>query len=212
LKKLTAFYLKYQAYLAGLLLPLGIWGPGVLSLLDSAAFGIPMDPVMIGYAWKDKDHLFTVVFYCVTAAIASAIGSLLPYWIGRRGGEPFLLKRISHQRLEQLRDRFEKQEFLFILIPSMLPPPTPFKLLVFCAGVFEMKVGQFIAAIILGRTLRFAIISYIAIRFGQDRAIALLKSAAQHIPLILAVLALALGLYLIHWMRQRKDRADLLEI
>ena len=204
--------MKYQAYLTGLLLPLGIWGPAILSGVDSAAFGVPMDPVMIGYAWKDKDHLLTVAFYCVSAAIASAIGSLLPYWIGRRGGEPFLLKRISHKRLEELRDRFEKQEFLFIMIPSMLPPPTPFKLLVFSSGVFEMKVGQFLAAIILGRTLRFGIISYVAIRFGQDRAIALLKSAAQHIPLILAALALGLALYLIHWVRQRKNRADMLEV
>ena len=212
MKKITAFYLKYQAYLKGLLLPLGLFGPAVLSLLDSAAFGIPMDPVMIGYAWKDKDHLLTVAFYCVTAAITSAVGSLLPYWIGRRGGEPFLLKRISHKRLEELRDRFEKQEFLFIFIPSMLPPPTPFKMLCFCCGVFEMKTAQFLAAIVLGRCVRFGLISYIAIRFGQDRAIALLKSAAQHIPLVLAGLALLLALYLVHWVRQRKSRADLLEI
>ena len=212
MKKITTLYLKYQAFLTGLLLPLGIWGPCLISAMDSAAFGIPMDPVMIGYAWKDKDNLLVVAFYCLTAAIASAIGSLVPYWIGRRGGEPFLLKRISHKRLEELRDRFEKQEFLFILFPSMLPPPTPFKLLVFCSGVFEMKVSQFLMAITLGRTLRFGIISYVAIRFGKDRAIGLLKLAAQHLPLVLAAFFLAFALYFIHWMRGRKGREEMLEI
>jgi membrane protein DedA with SNARE-associated domain len=75
-----------------------------------------------------------------------------------------------------------------------------------------MKTAQFLLAIVLGRTIRFGLISYIAIRFGQDRAIALLKSAAQHIPLVLAGLALLLALYLIYWVRQRRNRADLLEI
>ena len=51
-----------------------------------------MDLVMIDYAWKDQGNLLTVAFYCVTAAMGSAVGSLLPYWIGRRGGETFLLK------------------------------------------------------------------------------------------------------------------------
>ena len=70
----------------------------------------------------------------------SAIGSLLPYYLGRAGGELFLLKRINRKRYEQLRDRFEKQEFLAIMIPAMMPPPMPVKLFEFAAGVFEMKV------------------------------------------------------------------------
>ena len=211
MKKIKLIFLKYQAYIHGLLLPLGIWGPGVISAIDSAAFGIPMDLVMIDYAWKDQSNLVTVAFYCVTAAVGSAIGSLVPYWIGRRGGEPFLLKRISHKRLEQLRDKFEKQEFFFIMFPAMLPPPTPFKLLVFCSGVFEMKTGQFIAAIILGRTLRFAIVSYITIRFGAEIAKQVLATVAQHLPLVLAAFLLAFALYFIHWMRGRKGREEMLE-
>jgi uncharacterized membrane protein YdjX (TVP38/TMEM64 family) len=210
LKKIKLIFLKYQAWIHGLLLPLGIWGPGVISAIDSAAFGIPMDLVMIDYAWKDQASLLTVGFYCLTAAVGSAIGSLVPYWIGRRGGEPFLLKRISHKKLERLRDRFEKQEFFFIAIPAMLPPPTPFKMLVFCSGVFEMKVWQFIAAIVIGRVLRFAVVSYITIRFGEAIAKQMLATVAQHLPWVLGVVAVALALYFVYWMRSRKNR-DLLE-
>ena len=63
---------------------------------------------------------------------------LLPYILGRAGGELFLLKRVNRERYDRLRIRFEKQEFLAMAIPSMLPPPTPWKLFVFAAGVFEM--------------------------------------------------------------------------
>ncbi len=44
------------------------------------------------------------------------------------------MKRINRARYEQLRDRFEKQEFLAMMIPSILPPPTPWKLFVICGG------------------------------------------------------------------------------
>lgn len=212
MKKIKAIFLKYQAYIHSMLLPLGIWGPGVISAIDSAAFGIPMDLVMIDYAWKDQDHLFTVMFYCLTAAIGSAIGSLAPYWIGRRGGEPFLLKRISHAKLERLRDRFEKQEFFFIMVPAMLPPPTPFKMLVFCSGVFEMKVWQFATAIVMGRVVRFGIVSFVTIRYGEVIAKQALATMAQHLPWVLALCVLALALYFVHWMKNRKNRELIEEI
>ena len=73
------------------------------------------------------------------AAAGSAVGGLLPYGLGRAGGELFLLKRINRQRFEAMRTRFESQEFWALAIPSMLPPPTPWKVVVFAAGVFEMR-------------------------------------------------------------------------
>ena len=42
MKKIKLIFLKYQAYIHSMLLPLGIWGPGAISAIDSAAFGIPI--------------------------------------------------------------------------------------------------------------------------------------------------------------------------
>ena len=85
------------------------------------------------------------------AAAASTLGSMVPFFIGRAGGEFFLLKRINRERYENIRDRFERQEFLAIMIPAMLPPPTPLKLFEFSAGVFEMKLVPFLLAIFCGK-------------------------------------------------------------
>src|SRR5438874_9077491 len=100
---------------------------------------------------------FSKVFlmYPAMAAVGSAIGSLIIYEIGRKGGEVLLQKRISVARFERIRDRFEKQEFFALMIPSMLPPPTPFKLFILSAGVFHMTVRDFLLAIITGRFVRF---------------------------------------------------------
>lgn len=96
------------------------------------------------------------------------MGSLMPYALGRAGGELFLLKRIDEQRLQRIRDRFEKQEFLALMVPAILPPPTPFKLLCFSAGVFEMKVINFLLAITCGRLIRFGILSVLTVIFGPQ--------------------------------------------
>jgi uncharacterized membrane protein YdjX (TVP38/TMEM64 family) len=39
----------------------------------------------------------------------SAIGGLLPYGLGRAGGELFLLKRVNRERYERMRARFERR-------------------------------------------------------------------------------------------------------
>jgi membrane protein YqaA with SNARE-associated domain len=108
----------------------GIWGVGAAAMLDSSTIPIPMDALLAVYVWNDKQHFW---LYCLLAAAGSAIGGLLPYGLGRAGGELFLLKRVNRERFERMRNRFENQEFLAMMIPSMLPPPTPCAA-VCCAG------------------------------------------------------------------------------
>ena len=168
---------KYLAFL-GFLKSLGAWGVLTISFLDATAFGVPMDPLVAGYVYASPHK---TLLYCLAAALGSAIGSLIPYALGRKGGELFLLKRIDENRLKRIRDRFERQEFLALMIPSMLPPPTPFKLLVFSAGVFEMKVVPFLLAIISGRLLRFGIVAGLTIYFGPQ-IVDETKSLLRHHP------------------------------
>jgi membrane protein YqaA with SNARE-associated domain len=205
LHSLKLAFTKYKVFLLGMLAHLGIWGPFAISALDSAAFGIPMDPVMVGYVWKDREHLGLVVFYCLAAAVGSALGSLVPYWIGRAGEELILLKRIDHKRLQELRDKFENQEFFFLMIPSMLPPPTPFKLFVLCAGAFEMRIPLFLLAIFLGRLVRFALVAFLTIRFGQEIATVVGVTLRQHLPLLFAIIAAVVAAYL--FIRFRRKRS-----
>jgi membrane protein YqaA with SNARE-associated domain len=124
------------------------------------------------------------------AAIGSAIGGLVPFFLGRAGGELFLLKRIDRARYEQLRDRFERQEFLALLIPSMLPPPTPWKLFVFGAGVFEMKTRDFMLAVLLGRLVRFSVLAFLTIRYGPEMIHVLSEMARRHLAVLMTVLGL----------------------
>jgi membrane protein YqaA with SNARE-associated domain len=160
-----AFLHKFSAALLMLLKPFGIWGVAGLALIDSALIPIPvsMDGVIIGYVATNHQRF---LLYSFVAAAASSIGSLVPFFIGRAGGELFLLKRINRERYERIRDRFERQEFLAIMVPAMLPPPTPLKLFEFAAGVFEMKTLPFLLAIFCGKFTQFMVCSLLTIWFG----------------------------------------------
>jgi membrane protein YqaA with SNARE-associated domain len=177
---------------------LGIWGVGLVALLDSSSIPVPMDAILAVYIWNNKSHFIIV---CMLAALGSAIGGLLPYGLGRAGGELFLLKRVNRDRLERLRLRFEKQEFLAVMIPSMLPPPAPWKLFVFGAGVFEMRVVAFMLAVFCGRMVRWLILSALVLELGPGAA----DLVAHHALRVVAVIcSLALIGFAWWWLRKRR--------
>lgn len=167
------------------LLKLGFWGAGAAALLDSSSIPIPMDILIAGWVWNDKGRFW---LYCLMGAVGSAIGGLVPYWVGRAGGELFLLKRVNRERFDQLRRKFEKQEFLAVMIPSMLPPPTPWKMFVFAAGVFEMRVLPYMAAVAAGRLVRWTILSLLVLKLGPD-AVGLVQHHALTALLVVGGLA-----------------------
>jgi membrane protein YqaA with SNARE-associated domain len=168
----------------------GIWGIGALALLDSSTIPVPMDAFLAISIWNDRGRF---LLYCVAAAAGSAIGGLLPYGLGRAGGELFLLKRIDRAKYEQMRNRFEKQEFLALVVPSMMPPPTPWKLFVFAAGVFEMRIPAFMLAVFVGRIIRFTVVSLLTIRYGPEIVHEVGRLMHDHIVAVLVTLGVVLG-------------------
>ena len=166
---------------------------------------MPIDAIVIGYV--ANDHAKFVV-YAFMAALGSAIGALVPYFIGRAGGELFLLKRVNRERYEKLRDRFEKQEFLAIMIPSMLPPPMPVKLFEFAAGVFEMKTIWFFSAILVGKFLRFLVWAAITVLYGPAIVRTVTSTLHDHLGLVLAGAGAVIVVIAVYVTRRIFDRRN----
>ena len=183
---------------------LGLWGVGIVALLDSSTIPVPMDAILAVYIWNNKSHF---VLCCMLASLGSAIGGLLPYGIGRAGGELFLLKRVNRERFERLRLRFERQEFLAVMIPSMLPPPAPWKVFIFGAGVFEMRVIPFMVAVFAGRMVRWLILSVLVLELGPGAA----DLVAHHAVLVVAVILVLAAIGFAWWWMRRKRSGRLLE-
>ncbi len=97
---------------------------------------MPLDAMLMEYVVQDHVTIFALLFYGCVGRCDRKPAALLS-GSSRRRAFPFE----AHQsaRYEQMRDRFEKQEFLAIMIPAMMPPPFPVKMFELAAGVFEMK-------------------------------------------------------------------------
>jgi membrane protein YqaA with SNARE-associated domain len=181
----------------------GIWGLAAIALVDSAVLPMPWQPLLIADIHNNPS---TYLLYPLVAALASAIGSLLPFYLGRIGGELFLLGKINRERYERLRDRFERQEFLAIFLPAMGPPPTPIKLFEFCAGVFEMKAAPFLLAIFLGKLVQFTIYAIITHYFGASAMTAVTSGIREHAHLVLTIAGLLLAIIGVWLVRKLFDR------
>jgi len=181
------------------LLKWGILGVGAVAVLDSSSIPVPMDAILAIYVWNDKPHFW---LYCLMAAAGSAIGGLLPYWLGRPGGELFLLKRVDRAKLEKMRDRLERQAFLAVMIPSMMPPPAPWKMFIFASGVFKMRLPDFLLAVFVGRMLRWLALSLLVLKLGPSAV----DLVARHaVPMVLVVGALAVAGFAWWWNKKKRS-------
>ena len=156
---------QYTAWILGLMKVLGIWGPFVIAFADSALWGMPVDFIVATYVYQDRRRL---LLYITMASLGSALGSIPLYIVGYLGGEKVLRKRISEERFLKIHRSFERHEFWALMFPGMLPPPTPFKIFVLGAAVFEIRFRDFLVAIFLGRFVRFGILSVLVLWFGPQ--------------------------------------------
>lgn len=189
---------KWHLIILPALVKLGFWGAAAVALLDSSSIPVPMDAILSVWVWNNKSHFW---IYCVMASLGSAVGGLVPYGIGRAGGELFLLKRVNRERFEQMRDKFERQEFLAVMIPSMLPPPTPWKIFVFGAGVFEMRVLPYMLAIFVGRMIRWLTLSLLVLELGPSAVDLVAHHALTAFLIVVGLASIGFGIW--WWKRKR---------
>jgi len=156
---------RYTAFLWILLKPLGAWGVFVIAGLDAAALGLPMDVVVAGYVYQNRARF---LLYVLMASAGSALGSIVLYLVGYTGGEAVLRKRISAERFDKLHRAFDQHPFWSLMVPAMLPPPTPFKLFVLAAALSEMQFSHFLLAIFSGRFVRFLVLALLTLKFGPQ--------------------------------------------
>ena len=173
------------------------WGaPGILvvAFLDSSILSLPeiADLLVI---WMVTTHPARFALYVSSATIGSLLGCLALYYVGK-GGEALLRKRISTHRYDKTLDAFRRHGVMAVLVPSILPPPAPFKPFVLLAGVAEISVAKFTTAILIGRGARYFIEGLLALWYGE-RAMTYIREHSVQVALVMvAVLCVGFLIYL----------------
>jgi membrane protein YqaA with SNARE-associated domain len=201
--KLLLRFQHWEVVLLAFLKPLGFWSVGVLAAIDASSLAIPMDLIIAGYVWSDRERFW---IYALVGALGASVGALVPFYIGRAGGEWVLEKRMDSSKFAQMRARFDRHHWFAVMVPAAMPPPFPFKLFAFGAGVFDMQVLPYMVSVFVGRAVHYMVTALLTFYFGPKLVEFLTHAAMRHSPLILASTAIVAAAFIVYVLHRRKRK------
>ncbi len=192
-------------WLEQVLLPYGGVGLMLLAMCDSSFVSLPEvnDILVMTFSIRQPDQMIT---YAGLTTLGSVIGCAMLYAVGRKGGEALVRKRFSENQLSRVREWYGRYGLLAVIVPSLLPPPTPFKVFVLSAGTFGISWPRFMFAVLIGRGIRYFSQGILAVMYGAA-AIAFVE---ENYPMIGVVLSLVIILSTLAFvlLRRREGGAE----
>jgi membrane protein YqaA with SNARE-associated domain len=142
-------------------------GPGLilLGIADNSLVPMPgsMDVFTIWLSAHDRGHWY---YYACMATLGALIGGYITYGLAQKGGKAALEKKFGKKRTAKVFKRFERWGFGAVALPAMLPPPFPIVPFLLAAGAMQYSRKKFLAALALGRGIRFTILAVLGAIYG----------------------------------------------
>ncbi len=177
-------------------------GPGLVlvAFLDSSFLSFPeVCDALIVLLTAHRPELWW--YYAAMTTVGSVAGSYALFALGRRGGAAFIRRRVHARRLEWGMDQFRRHGMLAIIVPSLLPPPMPFKLFVLAAGLVGVRPLTFTAAVAVGRGFRYGAEGWLAHAYG-DHAMEYIRANLPTVSLAVAGALVVFSLAIMLWQRR----------
>ena len=190
-----------QSWAAGL----GGLGLFVVAALDSSFLSFPQVNdlliIVLSTAYPER-----MIYYAGMTTLGSLVGCYALYLAARRGGDAFIRKRFKAHHVDRALRLYQRFGLLAVIVPSLLPPPMPFKAFVLLAGVAHVSPLKFSLAILIGRGIRYFGQGYLAVLYGE-RAVDLIRTHGTEAGIALAALALTIGVVFYLIRRQLQTTA-----
>jgi len=195
----------FAAKIEQLLATYGAWGILATSFLDSTFVPMPgFNDLLLLHLSSRRPALALV--YAFQCTLGSLLGCYVVYGLGRGGGRLFRRTRAAKPGSEGVAAAparptagkagtaqrwLQRNDFVSVLVMSLLPPPAPFKVFVFTAGALRMNPLRFGTALLIGRGFRFVAEGLLGARYGAQ-AETYIQHHMGRVSLVLAV-AVTLG-------------------
>jgi len=188
--------LKLPHWLAKIVGVMGGGGLFLVTFLDSSVLSFPFipDALVISLSSQRPSRM---PYYVLLAAIGSLAGCIWLYLLAKKGGEAYFHKHGGKAALKA-RQWIDRNAFLAVFVPGILPPPFPFKVFVLAAGVFQVPLRTFILALLLARGLHYSVEGILAVHYGNKVLFFLTAHKIAFILSVFGVLGLLYGLT--HWL------------
>ncbi len=146
---------------------LRLGGPGLLvvGLIDNSVIPLPggMDLFVI---LLTAHHREWWPYYGAFATAGAVVGGYVTFRLSKKGGKDGLEKKIGQKRAGKVYKKFEKGGFSTIVVGSILPPPFPLVPVLMAAGVMQYPAKKFLAALTVGRGIRFFLVALLGKLYG----------------------------------------------
>lgn len=101
------------------------------------------------------------------AVIGSLIGGWTTWRLGKKGGEAAIGRYVPPRLQKRVQGWSQKHPMLVVFLPAILPPPIPLWPFLLAAGALGATARRFLLAFGAGRTLRYSLVGFLAIRYGR---------------------------------------------
>ncbi len=191
----------------------GGWGVFAVSFLDSTFVPMPgFNDLLLLHLCSRRPALAPL--YVLQCTLGSLLGCYIVYGLGRGGGRLFRRGRAtknvesadSGAKVKAVRRGLERNDFVSVLVFSLLPPPAPFKVLVATAGALRVNPLRFGLALLVGRGLRFSVEGWLGARYGAQ-AEAYVRHHLGPVSLALAIV-IAVGTLAFRRLTARQQAGD----
>ncbi len=170
---------------------MGELGLFILAFMESSFFPIPPDFILIPMCLAKPQN--AIIFATITT-IGSTIGGIFGYFIGRFGGRPaldFLFKN-QHNKIAEVEKLYNKYGVWAVGAAAFTP--IPYKIFTIASGVFKMNLLGFTIVSIIGRGMRFFIVAFALMLFGEK-----IKSNLEFIIIVVSILIILFYIIVCKW-------------
>lgn len=125
-----------------------------------------VDAVVVLIAVLDHEQAY---WAAVAAVAGSLIGSLIPFYIARKGGERYLQRYTMSGRGAKFRAWFMEYGLLTVFVPAVVPViPLPLKVFILSAGAMEVSPITFTLVLAAARIPRYMFLAWMGTKLGKD--------------------------------------------
>jgi undecaprenyl-diphosphatase len=140
----------------------------LLAVLDSG--GIPVvggvDAMVVVLAALDHSQAFLAA---TAAIVGSLIGSLVLFYVARKGGEAYLQRYTASGRGAKFRAWFLEYGMLTVFVPAFVPViPMPVKIFILSAGALGVSPVTFTLVLAAARIPRYLFLAWLGTRLGKE--------------------------------------------
>jgi membrane protein DedA with SNARE-associated domain len=168
---ITVILESVVVFCISLISSLGYFGVFFLMMLESMIFPIPSELVLPFAGFLIIEGKMNFLLVILFATFGSLVGSLLSYYLGKYGGNRFVLKYgkyflLNERHLINAEKWFSKRGELTIFIGRFIPVIR--HIISIPAGVGKMNIKKFILYTLLGAGIWNAFLTYVGFTLGKN--------------------------------------------